>query len=91
VFCSTAHSRERLPVHISQGAIDMTTALGMAAAGLGVAILPDAAITSASAAIRRVPIRQPVLTWRIEIITRSGRSLPPRRNWSRCSACRNLA
>jgi DNA-binding transcriptional LysR family regulator len=67
----------RLPVRISQEVTYMTTALGMAAAGLGVAILPDAATTSAPDGVRRVAIRHPLLTRRIGIITKSGRSLPP--------------
>ncbi|PYR40641.1 MAG: hypothetical protein DMF95_33060 [Acidobacteria bacterium] len=55
----------------------VTTALGMAAAGLGVAILPEAAITSAPATVCRVDIRNPVLTRRIGIITMAVRTLPP--------------
>ena len=69
--------RERLGVRVSQEATYMTTALGMAAAGLGIAILPDAAITSAPTTVRRVLIRQPVLTRQIGIITKAGRSLAP--------------
>jgi len=53
----------------------VTTALGMAAAGLGVAILPEAAITSAPATVCRVDIRNPVLTRRIH--TMAVRTLPP--------------
>ncbi len=67
----------RLPVRISQEVTYMTTALGMAGAGIGVAILPDAAMTSAPANVRRVAIRHPLLTRRIGIITKAGRSLPP--------------
>jgi LysR family transcriptional regulator, carnitine catabolism transcriptional activator len=67
----------RLPVRISQEASYMTTALGMAAAGLGIAVLPDAAIHSAPASVRRVMIRNPVLQRQIGIITRTGRSLSP--------------
>jgi DNA-binding transcriptional LysR family regulator len=55
----------------------MTTALGMVAAGLGVAILPEAAMTSAPESVRRVAIRRPVLTRQIGILTRAGRSLSP--------------
>jgi DNA-binding transcriptional LysR family regulator len=64
-------------VTVAHEAAYLTTALGLAAAGLGVAILPDAANTSASPAIHRVDIRKPVLTRRIGILTRIGRSLPP--------------
>lgn len=67
----------RLPVRVSQEATYMTTALGMAAAGLGVAVLPDAAMHSAPPGVRRVAIRGPVLQRRIGIITRAGRSLSP--------------
>jgi|KBSSwiS6_1023812.scaffolds.fasta_scaffold23266_2 DNA-binding transcriptional LysR family regulator len=72
-----ALERERLSIHVAQEATYMTTALGMVAAGLGVAILPHAATTSAPSGIRRVGIRTPALTRRIGIITKSGRSLQP--------------
>jgi DNA-binding transcriptional LysR family regulator len=72
-----ALDQERLSVTVAHEATYMTTALGLAAAGLGVAILPDVANTSASPAIRRVDIRKPVLTRQIGILTRAGRSLPP--------------
>ena len=68
---------ERLSIHVAQEATYMTTALGMVASGLGVAILPHAAAASAPTGIRRVSIRTPALTRRIGIITRSGRSLQP--------------
>jgi LysR family transcriptional regulator, carnitine catabolism transcriptional activator len=55
----------------------MTTALGLTAAGLGVAILPDAAVTSSPSGVRRVAIRGAALTRRIGIITKTGRSLQP--------------
>ncbi len=69
--------RERLVAHVAQEATYMTTALGMAAAGLGVAILPETAMSSAPASVRRVAIRRPVLTRQIGILTRAGRSLSP--------------
>ena len=69
--------QERLAVSVAHEATYMTTALGMAAAGLGVAILPEAAITSAPATVCRVDIRNPVLTRRIGIITMAVRTLPP--------------
>jgi LysR family carnitine catabolism transcriptional activator len=68
---------EGLSVTIAHEATYMTTALGLAASGLGVAILPDAANTSASPSVCRIDIRKPVLTRQIGILTRSGRSLPP--------------
>ncbi len=72
-----ALEQARLSLRISQEANYMTTLLGMAAAGLGVAILPDVAIHSAPAGVRRVTIRSPVLKRRIGIITRAHRSLSP--------------
>ena len=69
--------QERLAVSVAHEATYMTTALGMAAAGLGVAILPEAAITSVSATVCRVDIRNPVLKRRIGIITMAVRTLPP--------------
>jgi LysR family transcriptional regulator, carnitine catabolism transcriptional activator len=67
----------RLPVRVSHEASYMTTALGLAAAGLGIAILPEAALPLAPAGVRRVMIRGPELQRRIGIITRAGRSLSP--------------
>jgi DNA-binding transcriptional LysR family regulator len=72
-----ALEQQQVSVTVAQEASYMTTALEMAAAGLGIAILPDSAITSSSVAVRRVGIRQPVLTRRIGIITKAGRSLSP--------------
>jgi DNA-binding transcriptional LysR family regulator len=69
--------RERLVAHVAQEATYMTTALGMVAAGLGVAILPEAAMTSAPPSVRRIAIHRPVLTREVGILTRAGRSLPP--------------
>jgi LysR family carnitine catabolism transcriptional activator len=69
--------KEQFSVTVAQEATYMTTALGMAAAGLGIAILPHAAIASAPAGVRRVGIRNPALTRRIAIITKAGRSLQP--------------
>ena len=72
-----ALDHEALSVTVAQEATYMTTALEMAAAGLGVAILPDGKITASSSAVRRVAIRNPVLTRRIGIIMKTGRSLSP--------------
>jgi DNA-binding transcriptional LysR family regulator len=55
----------------------MTTALGLAAAGLGIAILPEAARTSAPAGLRMVPIRRPVLQRQLGLVMKAGRSLSP--------------
>ena len=68
---------QRLAVVVAHEAIYMTTALGLADAGLGVAILPESAPAGGSKTLRRVGIHRPVLTREISIITRSGRSLSP--------------
>jgi LysR family transcriptional regulator, carnitine catabolism transcriptional activator len=70
-------AQARLPVTISQEASYMTTALGMAAAGLGVAILPDAAMHLAPANLQRIVIRDPILRRRIGVVTLARRSLSP--------------
>jgi LysR family carnitine catabolism transcriptional activator len=68
----------RLPVQIAQEATYMTTAMGMVLAGLGIAILPESAMTLDPAMpIRALAIREPVLTRQIAILTRAGRSLSP--------------
>jgi DNA-binding transcriptional LysR family regulator len=72
-----AARQERLSVTIAHEATYMTTALGMAAAGLGVAILPEAARTSAPAGLCMVPIRRPVLSRQIGLVMKAGRSLSP--------------
>jgi LysR family transcriptional regulator, carnitine catabolism transcriptional activator len=56
----------------------MSTAIGLAKAGLGIAILPEAAAEiDKSAEIRCVAIRNPVLSRKIEIVERKDRSLSP--------------
>src|SRR6185295_322571 len=72
-----ALEQQQVSATIAQEASYMTTALEMAAAGLGIAILPDSAIASSTIAVRRVAMRKPVLTRRIGIITKAGRSLSP--------------
>ncbi len=69
--------QERLSVTIAHEATYMTTALGMAAAGLGIAILPEAARASAPSALRMMPIRRPVLQRQIGLVMKAGRSLSP--------------
>jgi DNA-binding transcriptional LysR family regulator len=72
-----ALAREHLSIRVAHEATYMTTALGMAGAGLGVAILPSAVLTPSPSSVRRVSIRGAALTRRIGIITRAGRSLQP--------------
>ena len=56
----------------------MSTALGLARAGLGIAILPEAAAElDKSAELRCTAIRNPVLSRRIELIERKDRALSP--------------
>ena len=69
--------REKLALDIAQEVTYMSTALGMAAAGLGVAILPEAAIAAAPATLRRIAIRRPVLRRQVGILTRARHSLQP--------------
>jgi LysR family transcriptional regulator, carnitine catabolism transcriptional activator len=69
--------RESLSLNVAQEVTYMSTALGMAAAGLGVAVLPEAAIAAAPATLRRIPIRRPVLRRQIGIVTRARHSLQP--------------
>jgi DNA-binding transcriptional LysR family regulator len=69
--------RERLSVVVAHEATYMTTALGLAAAGLGIAILPEAARTSAPAALHMVSIRRPVLSRQLGLVMKTGRSLSP--------------
>jgi LysR family transcriptional regulator, carnitine catabolism transcriptional activator len=71
--------QERLPVRVAQEATYMTTAIGMVQAGLGVAILPESAITSDARGLglRAVAIREPDLTRQISLLRRSERSFSP--------------
>ena len=68
----------RLAAAIAHEATYMTTALGMVKAGLGVAVLPEAALTvETSGGLRGIPIRRPVLRREISVIRAAGRSLSP--------------
>jgi DNA-binding transcriptional LysR family regulator len=56
----------------------MTTAIGMVHAGLGIAILPESAVTPGTAAhVRMLPIRDPDMTREIGLLRRRERSLSP--------------
>ena len=69
---------ERLPIQIAQEVTYMSTAIGMVAAGLGVAVLPESALTAhPDGRVQAVAIRDPVLTRDIAILTRAGRSRSP--------------
>lgn len=68
----------RLPIQVAQEATYMSTAIGMVQAGLGVAILPESAVAGeAGRGLRRVAIRDPILTRDIAVLTRRGRSRSP--------------
>jgi LysR family transcriptional regulator, carnitine catabolism transcriptional activator len=73
---------ERLPIQVAQEATYMTTAIGMVQAGLGIAILPESALTptmtpAPTPRLHAIAIKDPVLTRDIGILTRTGRSLSP--------------
>jgi LysR family carnitine catabolism transcriptional activator len=70
--------RQRLPIQIAQEATYMSTAIGMVTAGLGVGILPEAAIdASAPSSPRKVEIHTPVLRRTLVILSSRGRALSP--------------
>jgi DNA-binding transcriptional LysR family regulator len=61
---------------VSQEAAYMATAMGMARAGLGLAVLPAAAVEAAGqAGLVAIAIRRPILRRRIDILRRADRSL----------------
>lgn len=69
--------RERLPITIAYETNYMSTAVGMARAGLGVAVLPEFAAGGELGEIRPVAISKPFLSRKIEIIQRKDLSLSP--------------
>jgi DNA-binding transcriptional LysR family regulator len=73
-----ALEKEGLKVGVAHEAIYMSTALGMARAGLGVTILPESAMSvGAHPELRSVPVSSSALTRKIGIIGKAGRSLSP--------------
>jgi LysR family transcriptional regulator, carnitine catabolism transcriptional activator len=73
-----ALEKEGLKISVAHESIYMSTALGMAHAGLGVAVLPESALDVAShPELRIVPVSSPALTRKIGIIGKAGRSLSP--------------
>jgi DNA-binding transcriptional LysR family regulator len=73
-----ALEQQRLPATVAQEATYMTTAMAMARAGLGVAILPASALaTPDMTGLRAVSIRRPALTRDIGLIRRNDRSYSP--------------
>jgi len=73
-----AFEQQGLRLHIAQEATYMTTAIGMARAGLGVAILPRSAVTSGTDRdLRPIPIHASGFTREIAVLRRTGRSFSP--------------
>lgn len=73
-----ALKRERLQVNIAYETNFISTAMGMARAGLGVAIMPEyAAAVEMSNEIWTINIEKPKLSRKIEIIQRKDKSLSP--------------
>jgi len=71
-----AFEHARLAIRVSQEATYMTTAMGMAKAGLGLAVLPESALDSANdMGLRAIAIRRPTLTRQISVLRRADRSL----------------
>lgn len=73
-----ALEKKGLKISVAYESIYMSTALGMARAGLGVAVLPESAlIVGAQAELRIVPVSTPSLTRKIGIVGKAGRSFSP--------------
>jgi LysR family carnitine catabolism transcriptional activator len=73
-----AAEQRRLPIQIVQEVTYMSTAVGMVAAGLGVGILPESALTTgAPRGPRTVAIHSPALRRPLVILSRRGRSASP--------------
>ena len=67
---------EKLPLNISWETNYMSTAIGLVSAGLGIAVLPEAAAGLDRARdTRRLSISRPVLSRKVEILRRKDRSL----------------
>ncbi len=70
--------REKLPITVAYETNYMSTAVGLVRAGLGIAVLPEAAGDGAGEGrVRRVAISRPTLSRKIEIIQRVDRALSP--------------
>lgn len=71
-------ARRRLAVRVAYEVTSMSSALGLARGGLGVAILPESAARAADGSgIRAVRIRDPLLIREIGVLSHAGRSLSP--------------
>jgi LysR family transcriptional regulator, carnitine catabolism transcriptional activator len=73
-----AFRRESLPLSFAYETNYMSTALGLVNAGLGVAILPEAATgVDSFPKTKRLPIQKPELSRKIDLIQKKDRSLSP--------------
>ena len=90
VLVDRALEREGLSANVAHEASYVTTILGLAAAGFGVAILPEREFTPAvESTLRMLPIRSPALIRKIGIIGSASRSLlarPPKSLLKCCAA-----
>jgi DNA-binding transcriptional LysR family regulator len=78
VLVDRALEREGLSANVAHEASYVTTILGLAAAGFGVAILPEREFTPAvETSLRMLPIRSPALIRKIGIIGSASRSFSP--------------
>ncbi len=78
VLVDRALEREGLSANVAHEASYVTTILGLAAAGFGVAILPEREFTPAvESTLRMLPIRSPALIRKIGIIGSASRSFSP--------------
>lgn len=73
----TAMGRDRELARIRHETSFMPTALGLARAGLGVAILPESAAGQTAAGLARVAFQKPLLNRQICLLERRDRSLSP--------------
>ena len=70
--------QHRLPTQVAQEVTYMSTAIGMVAAGLGVGILPESALTTgASDGPRAVAIHSPMLRRTLVILSQRSRTASP--------------
>lgn len=69
--------QRRLPMQVVQESTYMSTAMAMVAAGLGVSILPESALTTAPVGPRTVSIHSPVLRRELVILSSRFRSMSP--------------
>jgi LysR family transcriptional regulator, carnitine catabolism transcriptional activator len=78
VLVDRALERERLSANVVHEATYVPTLLGLAAAGLGVAILPERELaTAGDGSLRMLPVRSPALVRNIGIINNTARSFSP--------------